>query len=72
MSKYTQKEHAYLCRHIKSGLAHQWSQNEFYINRTMNSAKTVADLYITRTKKHFKMNKEIGMMLPKKELIQVE
>ena len=29
-------------------------------------------LYITRPKKHFKMNKEVGMLLPKKELIQVE
>ena len=28
--------------------------------------------YITSTKKHLKMNKEIGMILPKKELIQVE
>ena len=27
---------------------------------------------ITRTEKHLKKNKEIGMMLPKKELIQVE
>ena len=29
-------------------------------------------VYPTRTKNIFKMNKEIGMMLPKKELIQAE
>ena len=27
---------------------------------------------INMNKKHFKMNKEVGMLLPKKELIQVE
>ena len=30
------------------------------------------DIQYTSTKNHLKMNKEIGMILPKKELIQVE
>ena len=29
-------------------------------------------IYQTRPKKHLKMNKEVGMLLPKKDLIQVE
>ena len=34
--------------------------------------KIIENYYNTRMKNHLKMNKEIGMMLPKKELIQVE
>ena len=31
-----------------------------------------ASPFITKRKKHLKMNKEVEMLLPKKELIQVE
>ena len=32
----------------------------------------IYNIYITRPKKHLKMNKEVRMLLPKKDLIQVE
>ena len=40
--------------------------------KAMYPDQTVHPFIITRMKKKIKMNKEIGMMLPKKELIQVE
>ena len=32
----------------------------------------ILQLYLLRPKKHFKMNKEVSMLLPKKDLIRVE
>ena len=41
-------------------------------NTEVKEANKLYTIYATSTKKHLKMNKEIGMILPKKELIQVE
>ena len=38
----------------------------------LHSVRVVYVLSSTRMKNIFKMNKEVGMLLPKKELIQVE